>query len=440
MEIEKIGDVKSSLDDISMTKRDRSLKMLNEILSLLPQEYSKLIESAFKYKRIPKEYMLSSILFTVSTSIGLTFFIDVLDYKNYGNLYFGLIGSRGDAKTEALKVATKPIKKLDDFQYKHYCEDLKLCKSDESEEIIRKQNLIQNATIESVYKIHSENPKSVGIMIDEIFSLIERMGNPNSRDGIPWRTFLLEGFTNGFVDVARKTTKSFRINETYPTLIGGLQHQFVSKLFANGNLESGFVDRVLFTPKLTSNNKLTRGQITFCELINYHSSITNILAYKKQSEQQDESIKQFKIKVSSEADQALFNYTQELVERKEKAPPILEEYISKMQISIHKLCINLFMMKHSKQSRFDLLLDIDTVNLAILLNEFYFNNFQIILEDNLNSFNKVPSLKEVIELAKKNKASQMSVAKVCGVHKSTVFRNWDKKNERATCNSKKKAS
>ena len=437
MDIKEVGDIKSSLDDLSLSKRDISLKMLDEILDLIPKEYSKLIESAFKYKRIPKEYLLSSILFTVSTSIGLTFFIDVLDYKNYANLYFTIIGSRGDAKTEAMKIATRPLKELDDSDYRDYCDDLKLYKSDDTDELLRKQILIQNATIESVHKIHSENPSSVGISIDEVFSLIEKMGNPNSRDGIAWRTFLLEGYTNGYVDIARKTSKSFRISETCPTFLGGLQHQFVPYLFANGNLESGFIDRLLFTPKLTSNNKLTRGHISLNDLEDYNFSIMNILAYKRQSEQRDELVKQFEIEVSDEAEDALFEYVQTLIERQEKVPPNIKEYMAKMQISIHKLCVILFMMEHSKNSDFAFQLELDTVELAISLNEFYFNNFQIIIEENLKNSVKLPTIKGVIALAKKNEASQKSVAEVCGVHKGTVSKEWNKDKYSATGNSLK---
>lgn len=115
----------------------------------------------------------------------------------------------------------------------------------------------------------------------EIFSLIEKIGNSSSRNGLAWRTFFLEGYTNGHVDISRKTTESFRIKETYPTLLGSFQYQFVPKLFANGNLKSGFIDRLLFTAKLTKNNILSRGQVP----INiYKRSILNIIAYKKQRE------------------------------------------------------------------------------------------------------------------------------------------------------------
>ena len=246
MEINNPDDISKKLQSLSKSDTDIAIDKLNTILSELPKTYSEFIDQAFIYKRVPKEYLLSSILFTISSSIGLTFYINELGYKNYGNCYFTIIGSRGDTKSEAIKIATKPIKEIDDIYYDNYINDLKNHIENESLPK-RKQILIQNATIEAAHKAHAENPNSIGISNDEIFTLIEKMGNSNSRDGVPWRNFLLEGYTNGYVDISRKTTESFRIKETYPTLIGGLQFQFIPKLFANGNLESGFVDRLLFT-------------------------------------------------------------------------------------------------------------------------------------------------------------------------------------------------
>ena len=426
MDIHSPKDIKEKLDGLTLSNREKSIEMLNKILKSLPVEYAKLIDEAFIYKRIPKEYLLSSILFTISTATGLTFYIKSLGYRNYANLYFTIIGSRGDTKSEGLKLATVPLKEIDDQDYEEYSLKIKNYNSETDNEPIRKQILIQNASIEAVHLIHSENPNSVGVYIDEIYSLIEKMGNSSSRDGIEWRSFLLEGYTNGYVDVSRKTTKSFRIKETYPTLLGGLQNEFVSKLFANGNLESGFVDRQLFTPKLTSNKKLNRGQMSLNVIEGYNKSVSNILDYKRQSEKSEEELKQFKIELSEEANEKLFVYTQELINKQEIAKPMIKEYMSKMQISIHKFSLLIHMMKISSNMDYTKLLDSDTVDLAILFNEFYFNNFQIILEENLQVTHKLPTIKEIVDLAKKNGASQKAVSEITGAHKSTVSKCWNK--------------
>jgi hypothetical protein len=418
--------IEKKLEELTLTEREKSILLLNKILDSIPKEYTALINEAYKYKRIPKEYLLSSILFSISTSVGLTFFIEALGYRNYANLYFTIVGSRGDTKSEALKLATNPLKYQDDKSYDTYCENVREHNSENDDEPIRKQILLQNSTIESVHKTHSENPNSIGIYIDEIYTLIEKMGNSNSRDGVEWRTFLLEGYTNSYVDVGRKTTKSFRIKETYPTLLGGIQNEFITKLFANGNLESGFVDRQLFTPKLIENNKLIRGKISKNVIADYNRLISNILQYKIQSEKEVELIKNFEIVLTEEAEDSLFEYTQKLIDRKESAGAILKEYNSKMQISIHKLSLIIHMMKISVDMDFTKPLEKETVELAITINEYFLNNFKIILNENYHSKNKEPSLDEIIIKAQKNGGMQKSVVDITKVPKGTVSKHWNR--------------
>lgn len=417
--------IEKELQKLTRSNIEIAKVMLTNIIGQLPSEYINLINDAFSYKRIPKEYMLSSIFFTVVTSTGLVFYLDALGYKNYSNLYFTVIGSRGDAKSEAIKIATKPIKECDDGDYDDYQSELETSSQDDEVSIKRKQILIQNATIEAAHKIHSDNPSSVGILIDEIFALIDKMGNSSSRDGVAWRNFLLEGYTNGYIDISRKTTESFRIKESSPTLLGGLQHQFVPKLFANGNLESGLIDRLLFTPKLTSNDKLSLGKISVESINNYSRSIKNILGYKRQSEMPEEPTKQFKIKITKEAERTLFDYIQSLINRQLSAKNMIKEYMSKMQISIHKLCIMVFIMKHSNRSNFASSLLSEDVELAIEINEFYLINFNIIIEMSAATTFKEPSAEEIIKVAKKNNASQKAVAEVTGLHKGTISKKWN---------------
>lgn len=417
-------EIEKALQDLTMTHDEILKQQLESIINKLPPVFKDLIEQSFNYKRVPKEYLLSAIMFTISSSIGLTFFIKALGYKNYANCYFTIVGSRGDAKSEAIKIATAPIKNLDDKDYDKYLVE-KSVETEGESSTKRKQVLLQNSTIEAAQKAHSDNPNSIGLCVDEMYGLIEKIGNSNSRDGIAWRNFFLEGYTNGHIDISRKTTESYRIKETYPTLIGGLQHQFVPKLFANGNLESGFIDRLLFTTLITKNNRLILGEINIETIENYDKAIQNILNYKRQSELPDESIKQFEIEQTEKASKMIFDYTQELINRKTEAPPMIKEYIAKMQITLPKLCINVFMMRNASETTFANKLTEADVELAIELNEFYFQNFKKIIDDNLNGREKTVSPDDVIKMGIMNNASQKAVAEVTGLHKGTVSKKYN---------------
>jgi hypothetical protein len=97
-----------------------------------------------------------------------------------------------------------------------------------------------------------------------------------------------------------------------------------------------------------------------------------------------------------------------------------------MQISIHKLLILAHLILNAKNDVLNELIAVETVDLAILINEFYFTNFQIIVEENLEQSKKDPSLDEIIKVAQKNGAKQDDVVQITGKDKSTVSRRWNK--------------
>lgn len=90
----------------------------------------------------------------------------------------------------------------------------------------------------------------------------------------------MQGNTNKHIDISRKTTDSYRIEKSYPTLMGSIQNQFIPKLFADGNLESGLINRFLFTSKLTSNNILSITKIAVATLKRYSASFLKLLNYR----------------------------------------------------------------------------------------------------------------------------------------------------------------
>lgn len=416
MEINSIEKISSEIDRQSLSDEELAKKQLFAIIEKLPPELSELIESAFINIRIPKEYLFSSILFAFSNAAGLAFEINTLGFQNFANLFFAIIGSRGDVKSAAMKLATGIFNQYDAESYNSEGEN-------ELENIKNRKFLIQNATIQAAQYSHYYNKYSIGIFIDELTSLIEKMANKNNADGIAWRTFFLEGYNNTVIDILRKTTESFRIEKSYPTLMGSIQEQFVPNLFGNGNLESGFIDRVLFTPKLTSNNKISKGTIPEPVLLNYNKNLKNVTEFRKAIEESIE-FESLKLKLDSEADEELFIYVQNLLDKQVIAPENIKQYLAKLQISIHKLIIIVHLIKNAKTNNYQDNVDISTVRLAIEINEFYFTNFKIVNQQNQSKESKPLDINKVIESAIKNGATQKDVVVVTGVSKATISRKW----------------
>jgi hypothetical protein len=422
MDVKNLKDIDDKIGNAFKTNKEVAINQLEEIISKMPIEIRTLINDAFVLKRIPKEYLLSSILFAYSNACGLAFSIKAMGYINYANLYFSIIGSRGDIKSPAMDLATFPLVKYDNEKYKEFKKNN--VELEETEKSDRKQLFLQDATIESAIYTHYKNKYSIGIFIDELYFIIEKMANKSSTEGTAWRTFFLQGNTNKHIDISRKTTESFRIEKSYPTLLGSIQSQFVPKLFADGNLESGLIDRILFTNKLTMNNQLSINDISIEVSENYSKSLINLLNYRTEIENTFE-MDVLQIELDSNANKRLFNYSQELINRQNKVNDLSKEYISKMMINIHKISLLTHLILNSKRHTYQSKINIETIEIAILILEFYFINFKIVLDENINQKDKLPTTEEIIRLAIKNNATQKDVVAITGMNKSTISRKWN---------------
>lgn len=422
MEVKNLKDIDDKIGSTFKTNKEIAINQLEKIISKMPIEIEEMINDAFTLKRIPKEYLLSSILFSFSNACGLAFSIKAMGYTNYANLYFSIIGSRGDIKSPAMDLATFPLVKYDNEKYKEFkTENIEL---EEIEKSSRKQLFLQDATIESAIFTHYKNKYSIGIFIDELYFIIEKMANKSSTEGTAWRTFFLQGNTNKYIDISRKTTESFRIEKSYPTLLGSIQNQFVPKLFADGNLESGLIDRILFTNKLTMNNQLSIDDISSVVSENYSNSLINLLNYRSDIENTFE-MDDLQIELNLDAKKRLFDYSQELINRQNKAIDLSKEYISKMMINIHKITLLTHLILNSREQTYQSEINLETIEIAILILEFYFINFKIVLEENINYKEKLPTAEDIIRIAIKNNATQKDVVAITGMNKSSISRKWN---------------
>lgn len=414
MEFKNIEEIEKSIESIVLNNKQKAIKELHEIIELLPNEIRNLIDFSFQTNRIPKEYMLTSILFAFSNAVGIAYGLNAFGYKNYGNLFFAIVGSRGDMKSLPMKIATNPLRKIDSDTYKEG-------DSPESENLKKKKILIQDATIQAALASHYYNLYSIGIFLDEIMFLVEKMGNKNNFDGMAWKTFLLEGYNNSVIDIMRKTTESYRIDRSYPTLLGSIQEQFLPTLFGSGNLESGLIDRILFTTKLTENNTLSKESIPVEVTANYENLLTKVYNSRKSIEE-DEEIESVTLQLSKEAESLLFDYIQKLINQQNKEDYTIKAYLSKLQISIHKLII---LIHAIRSNNIEATIEIETVSLAIKINEFYFLNFKIINSEKENSKDQDFNINAAIRKAIENNATQTDFIKAFGTPKSTLSRKWN---------------
>jgi len=420
-----IATIKEEIDKRTITKKERAIELRDKIIDKLPVMIRSFIQEAFIYQRIPQEYLLSSLLNAFGNAIGSRVKLEALGYTNSPNIYSVIVGSRGDTKSLAISLALKPILKLDNDKYDMYKQveaENETLPDNEKVILRREQILISDATIEAALKIHNENPISIGLYKDEISGLIDNMSNPNSRDGSQWLMLFLEGFTNGTVIISRKTTDSYRINKACPLLIGSIQNQLVYKIFEKGKLESGFVDRLLFTVKLEGNDKVSKENISEDVLYGYNNLIDKVLKLRYKEPFTDPVI----LHLDKEAEDLLFDYSQSLIYRKKDFKTPVKEYLDKLNINVYKLIIIIHsILSISAYEGIPDKVPKTAVQLAIDITEFYLLNFEILLE--LNPVNDADAtLSAVINYAKQNDLTQKEVSIFTKKDKSTISRNWKK--------------
>jgi hypothetical protein len=84
------------------------------------------------------------------------------------------------------------------------------------------------------------------------------------------------------------------------------------------------------------------------------------------------------------------------------------------------------MIRNAIHCTFQSNLTIADVELAIALNEFYFLNFQVILNGTKEQKEVLPSVESIINMAKQNGAIQKAVVEITGSNKGTFSKKWNK--------------
>lgn len=397
-------EIKEVIDLKAKSNKQIAIDLRDDILNDLPSWCSTFINEAFVHKRVPKEYLLTSINFAVTIAIGKTPYTHIGGYKNFTNNYFLILGSRGDKKSEAINSACKPITDLDNDMYEEYVHAMK--RKDDDEEPIRNRHLINDATPEALTKEHFNNKKGIGCLYDEMHDILSQIGDPKSPRGQKHKDAFISGWNNNVIDVSRVTSDSYRINEPFISVIGGLQVELLSKLFKGGLLESGLIDRFLPVNLLEPNYKLSDKQLNHEIDKNYLNQINKIIDFSSKHKED-----QIQIEYEDPALQRLKEYKQDMLYEKQKESGELKSYLSKLQIHFERLTLLFHILKNTENSSFKSKIQLPTVELAIKAIKFYRINFLMMLEKlYLPTINDIDLLKYGI----KNGANNKEIASVMG--------------------------
>ncbi len=234
-------------------------------LHVFPPEIRQLIrQAAVSFKNAPIEVPLVGLLSLLSACVGRTRTIEVKgSWQESGNLYLVLAGDSGSGKSHCFKAMLKPVWNEDlsrkqqwDSELARYNADVdKHAKSKDKGEPselpakpVRRQYIIEDATIEAIGKISSENPRGPLWMADELAGLLGSLDRYSSGrndsavkarilsayDSLPWKTSRRDSDKD-------QTSAAASLSITSTT-----QPEILKELFTRRDALSGLLSRFIF--------------------------------------------------------------------------------------------------------------------------------------------------------------------------------------------------
>lgn len=229
-------------------------------LHLFPKRFQEIARSASSCMGFPLDYIAASMMFAAGVAVGNSYAVHVLStWRECCAMYMAIVGQSGTNKTHPMSFAMKPLLHFDREQYKifrtayrEYQSLLSMTKKEREEsghsEPLSpprlKKFIVSDITPEGVAHIHEQNPRGIGLYVDELKSWIN---NFNRYAKGSEEQFWLSTFSGAPIIVDRRNVEnSISIARTFVSIIGSTQIDLLGDFAKGERSNSGFIDRILF--------------------------------------------------------------------------------------------------------------------------------------------------------------------------------------------------
>jgi len=238
-------------------------------VDVFPEDVRKIISSTNECLNFNVDHIASSLLFVASIAIGNSLTVEIKnEWIDKAILYMAIVGKPGTNKSAPLKYAFKPLEERDcRLSDKYEEEKAEYDKANRNaahskgcipEEPKYFQTIMSDFTTEVLIKQHKINPRGIAVYVDELIGFIKNFNKYRSGNDEQVWTQLYNG---GSVIVNRMGSQPLNIHDTFIGIIGTIQPGLLYE-FAKGKIESGFLDRWLFSyPSTTEYPKLTMEEL-----------------------------------------------------------------------------------------------------------------------------------------------------------------------------------
>ena len=223
-------------------------------VDVFPVDVQRIINETNRCLNFSKDHIASSLMFVASVAVGNSIRVE-LKRKWYDKaiLYMALVGKPGSNKSAPLRFAMEPLEMRDDREMEKYRKERE--KFNEAKRKAFKgngylpdepdynQTIMNDFTTEVLIRQHNVNPRGLAVYVDELIGFIRNFNKYRTgNDEQVWTQL----FNGGAVAVNRMNSVPLKINDTFIGIIGTIQPGLLPE-FAKGKMESGFLDRWLFS-------------------------------------------------------------------------------------------------------------------------------------------------------------------------------------------------
>jgi hypothetical protein len=215
-------------------------------LDAFPSDIQDIILNLKQKQSFPIDFTGSSLLFAASVAAGNGFYVRRPFFQT-PLIYLVLVANSGQVKSHPLSFATQPFVEMDKQNFDHYKAEKEAYEADDTGEMaepVWKQNIVRDSTPEALYRIHMANKLGLGHHVDEFAALFESFDRYNNGSD---RSFWLSLWSQQPISKNRVKSEDQFIAQPFISIAGTLQTPLLNKLASNNLLESGFLDRILFT-------------------------------------------------------------------------------------------------------------------------------------------------------------------------------------------------
>jgi len=225
-------------------------------VEVFPVTIQTIINETNNKLKYPIDYIGSSLLYAASVAIGNTYKIEIKrnEFIESAALFMVLVGPTGCNKSSSPTFALKPLEKHDKQSFTTYGEEkseydkqISLSKGDKSieepEKPVLKKMIISDYTLESLHQVHSNNPRGLGIYIDELAGFFKNMNRYNKGSD---QEAYLQIWSGKRISIDRKSSEPISISNPFVSICGTIQNSLLSELSKDSRNESGFMYRFLF--------------------------------------------------------------------------------------------------------------------------------------------------------------------------------------------------